>query len=210
MSMNGWFRAVSADVVEQLQGGDEGLIDTVMGFDQEGAADAMADMLARMRQQGPMGVAMAQMLASQGKVASGADAAPAVPLADGDLGPELNVQKDWGALNYLLAGDAHVPGAEPPANAVLGGVEVGEDVGYGPMRLLTVTEVAAVADALRALGIDALLARYDGAAMDAAGVYPGGWSDPLNLDSVAQSARRLVAFYAAARDAGHGVALAIV
>src|SRR5262245_58137806 len=46
----------------------------------------------------------------------------------------LDTDKAWHITHFLLTGEAW-GGAEPLANAVLGGTEIGdEDVGYGPAR----------------------------------------------------------------------------
>lgn len=99
----------------------------------------------------------------------------------GDLPPPVDRHLDiggaWQAIHFLLTGDPWA-GGRPLANAVLGGEPVGdEDFGYGPVRCLEPTEVAAVAAALEAISPAELLARFDPAVLNAAEVYPGGWSD---------------------------------
>ena len=57
----------------------------------------------------------------------------------------IDIDKAWHGIQFLLANDPW--GGEPPlANAVLGGTEIGDDVGYGPARYLNADEVRAVAD----------------------------------------------------------------
>ena len=87
---------------------------------------------------------------------------------------DLDVDKSWHAIHFLLTGTAWE--GEPPSNFIVsGGRPVGdEDVGYGPARGFTSGEVREIADALSDLASDALLARYDHAAMNRLDIYPGG------------------------------------
>ena len=56
----------------------------------------------------------------------------------------LNLEKSWHVLHYLLTGKAEeAPG--PLGNAILGGTEIGGDLGYGPARFLTPQQVREVA-----------------------------------------------------------------
>ena len=98
----------------------------------------------------------------------------------GDVPPPvdryLEVDKTWQAIHFLLTGDPWA-GGPPFANAVLGGEELSdEDQGYGPARFLVPEEVAAVAAALATVPVEELLARYDADSLNAAEVYPGGWT----------------------------------
>ncbi len=88
----------------------------------------------------------------------------------------IDVDKSWQGIHYLLTGDAW--GGEPPlANVVLGGTEIGDDVGYGPARYLTADEVCAAAEALKDIPPDAFGRRYDASALAANNVYPGTWDE---------------------------------
>lgn len=58
------------------------------------------------------------------------------------------------------------------SQAILGGEPIGEDLGYGPARLLLPPAVQAVAEALAVVEETGLRSRLDGAAMEEAGVYP--------------------------------------
>jgi hypothetical protein len=89
----------------------------------------------------------------------------------------IDVDKAWQGIHYLLTGDSG--GGEPPlANVVLGGKEIGEDVGYGPATYLTSDEVQAVAAALKNITPDELRARYDASTFLENAIYPGIWDDP--------------------------------
>lgn len=50
--------------------------------------------------------------------------------AEGGGGPVLDIHKSWHGLHWLLCQDAR-DGPEPLKHAVLGGEEIGEDLGYG-------------------------------------------------------------------------------
>lgn len=88
----------------------------------------------------------------------------------------LDVDKAWHGIHYLLAGDT-AEGQPPLANAVLGGTEIGDDVGYGPARYLTVDEVRAVADALRDITPEKFRTRYVAAELLKNEIYPEIWND---------------------------------
>lgn len=90
--------------------------------------------------------------------------------------PELDLDKAWHGIHFLLAGDAW--GGKPPlGNAVLGGTEVGPDVGYGPARLVSVEQVKAVAEALEPLTPEVFVTRFDAEALTEADIYPPIWDE---------------------------------
>jgi hypothetical protein len=89
----------------------------------------------------------------------------------------IDVDKAWHGIHFLLTGDAW--GGEPPlANVVLGGTEIGDDVGYGPARYLTADEVRAAADALKDIAPDVLRSRYVAMDLSENEIYPEIWDDP--------------------------------
>lgn len=99
------------------------------------------------------------------------------PEDDSDHPPDrhLDTDKSWHLTHFLLTGEAW-GGAEPLANAVLGGTEIGtEDVGYGPARYLTPAQVDAVASALAHISPDDLWSRFDPQQVRDAEIYPSGW-----------------------------------
>lgn len=85
-------------------------------------------------------------------------------------GPVLDIHKSWHGLHWLLCQDAR-DGPEPLKQAVLGGEEIGEDLGYGPARLVDAATVRAVAAALAAISRDTLQQRFNPKAMAAAQIY---------------------------------------
>jgi hypothetical protein len=74
--------------------------------------------------------------------------------------PVLDLHESWRMLHCLFAGDAF-EGALPAATLLAGGREVGEDLGYGPPRMLSLEETASFARFLDGLDLAALAARLD-------------------------------------------------
>jgi hypothetical protein len=94
---------------------------------------------------------------------------------------DLDVDKAWHAIHFLLTGSAWE--GDPPLNFIVtGGVEMGEDLGYGPARGLNSGEVRTLAAALKTIPADALLQRFDPAALTSAEIYPEIWDRPPEKD----------------------------
>src|SRR3569832_1383456 len=72
-------------------------------------------------------------------------------LESDDEETSVDLDKAWHGIHWLLTGSAD-PTAETLSDAILGGEGIGEDLGYGPGRLLAAARVGAVAEALD--GID--------------------------------------------------------
>ncbi len=96
-------------------------------------------------------------------------------LDDDDEDLEHSVEKAWHGIHFLLTGTAW-EGDLPYSFLVRGGDAVGDNLGYGPARLLDPADVRAVAAALDALTPQALAARYDGERMNELKIYPKGWT----------------------------------
>jgi hypothetical protein len=99
-------------------------------------------------------------------------------LPDG-FGPiiELNLEESWHAIHFLLTGSAWA-GKAPLNFVATGGEELGEEGGHAPARSLSASQVRKLAAALDRCPTEALLKRFDPAALTAADVYPGTWSRP--------------------------------
>ncbi len=94
---------------------------------------------------------------------------------DGPHDDTLDIDKSWHVIHFLLNGKTW-EGQWPWFGAVLGGTEISdEDVGYGPARYLTPSQVQEVSAALQGIDSEALLARRDADAIRAAELYPEGW-----------------------------------
>jgi len=121
-------------------------------------------------------------------------------------GMHLDIDKSWHAIQFLLTGDPWE--AKPPLqNAVMGGVELGEeDVGYGPARGLSTADVQAVSRALSAVSGEQLWSRFDAEKFANAEIYPEGWSAD-GREYVVGYYETLRAFFAEAADAGDAMIL---
>ena len=130
------------------------------------------------------------------------------PAVSTGAGVVLSLDKAWHGVHYLLCGEVE-PGAALLSQAVLGGVELGDDdegfSGYGPPRYFTAARVAELAQALARPEVEAeAAARFDAVRMSELNIYPGwqGSDEKWVMDGF----RRLRDFY---RDAaGHGRAMA--
>ena len=119
---------------------------------------------------------------------------PAAAPAKTSTGADISVDKAWHGVHYLLCG-AVEPGATIASQAVIGGVEVGEDLGYGPARYFDVDKVNAIANELSRPNLEAeMIARYDPAGMVRVGIYPNGF-EANDLDWLMTEFRRLRQFY---------------
>lgn len=123
----------------------------------------------------------------------------------------LDLDKAWHGIHFLLTGEVW-GGEGPHAMAVLGGVAVGDDVGYGPARYLTVEEVRSVANALGKISRDMLRKRYIPSAFEHAQVYPTGiWEveGEQAFEWLMPWYAELVSFYKRAAENGNAVLLYI-
>lgn len=121
-----------------------------------------------------------------------------------------DVDKAWHAIHYTLNGKAWE--GEPPLGwTVVGGTEIGEDVGYGPARYLTTDQVKAVAEALSTIDAEEFSTRFDPKALGVAEIYPEIWGrdDSEGLEFVLNYYNELRTFYLAAAERGDAALLYI-
>jgi hypothetical protein len=120
--------------------------------------------------------------------------APAKPAGAHDA---LSLDKAWHGVHYVLSG-AVEPADSLEGQAVLGGDEVGEDLGYGPARCFTPAQVEAMAGVLAGPELEQEASeRYDPERMTELSIYPFGWG-PADREWVMEAFRNLRAFYAGA------------
>lgn len=112
----------------------------------------------------------------------------AAPPSDNPLWPpptpgdELELDKAWHGLHFLLTGTAD--GGTAPASFLLNGGETLGDDDEMDVRLLGPEQVRALADHLAALGIDELTRRFDPERMTKLGIYPDViWKRPEETDA---------------------------
>jgi hypothetical protein len=126
------------------------------------------------------------------------------PPAPGTPGHSVTIDKAWHDLHYLLCGKLE-PASGPLGQAVFGGTEIGEDLGYGPARYFTPAQVAEIAAALQSPDLERELhARFDAAAITQLGVYPGGW-ETSDHDWLIDAFHTVRDFYTAAGQAEQGI-----
>lgn len=119
----------------------------------------------------------------------------------------LNLEKSWHVLHYLLTGKAEE--APPPlGNAILGGKEIGPDLGYGPARFLEPDQVREVASALSSITSEDLAKRFDLQAMIAANIYPV--RDESELPLAQDCFQHLADYYSEAAAAGNAMLLYVI
>jgi len=124
---------------------------------------------------------------------------------------ELDVDKAWHGIHFLLTGTPWA--GEAPWNfALAGGSTIGdEEVGYGPVRGFTSRQVRDIASALESLSPEELSQRFDPKAMMEAEIYPEIWDRPTEEDD---TRAYLTNYYGSLRDfiagaAGSGEALLV-
>ncbi|MEW6688555.1 MAG: YfbM family protein [Pseudomonadota bacterium] len=133
-------------------------------------------------------------------------------IVEAKAGSGLHMDKEWHGIHYLLTGDPWSTKG-PYGQVILGGKEIGPDLGYGPARVLSTSQVAEIASTLKSLSEEQLRKRYDPAAMTKAEIYPEMiWQreGEAALVWLLEGYRKLVDFYAKAAAQGKVVLLAIV
>ncbi len=91
------------------------------------------------------------------------------------------------------------------SQAILGGAEIGEDLGYGPARYLTPGHVSETAKEHSRPGLPAEMpARFNPARMTQLGIYPQGWKSS-DLAWLVEEFRRVRDFYSDAKARNHAI-----
>jgi hypothetical protein len=123
----------------------------------------------------------------------------------------MSLDKAWHGVHYVLCGEAE-PGATLLSQAVLGGVELGDDEGfsgYGPPRYFTAAQVSELGQALSRPELESeAAARFDAARMSQIQIYPG-WR-PSDADWVMEAFRKLRDFYSDAAAKGRAIVICLV
>lgn len=125
----------------------------------------------------------------------------------GEPEPYCDLDKAWHGIHFLLTGKAD-EGPDPLSLAVSGGESLGEEVGYGPARYLTPSQVREVAAALSRISTPELRARFDPRAMEDAEIYPREiWvrEGEEAFDYLLEAYVPWAAFYRAAAERGDGM-----
>jgi len=129
---------------------------------------------------------------------------------DGDDEPDrtMDTDKAWHGIHFILSA---IAGTSDSAlrSTILGGSPLGEDLGYGPARILQPAEVGEIASALAGVSDADFTAAFDPAAMDSADIYPQIWvrDGAEALSYLQHFFPALVKFYAEAATRGDGMIL---
>jgi Domain of unknown function (DUF1877) len=220
MSMIGYLKRISSADLQRVRDKPAGLRKLMRGgYDMKAAIRDRLSGKASPRR-GAMEAAMARSKQISEEIRnSGREPGPATPDeikrimeplrtagAFGDEEDVLNLEKSWHTLHYLLAGSAE-PVAPPPGNAILGGTDIGTDLGYGPARYLLPDQVRQTAQALAKLSVEDLDQRFDLKTMRADKVY--ACRDDGDRELALDYFRQLQRFYAEAASSGSAMLLYI-
>jgi Domain of unknown function (DUF1877) len=122
----------------------------------------------------------------------------------------VDLDKAWHGIHFMLTKEQY-GGDGPLAQVIMGGVPIGEeDVGYGPARGMSATEVQKVASALNSMSESDFRARYDPTALTAADIYPQIWEEGADaLNYITDNFLEVKSFYLDAARKGFAVVLFI-
>jgi hypothetical protein len=209
VSMIGHLRAVTADELRDLQDKPGSIKEFLHGKQNENSGSAKAALL-RVQE-------IAMQAKVTGKMADPKDSEKvreqilkelesAMAKRPSGIPSEaaLSLEKSWHSLHYLLTGNVWETDSIL-GKTILGGNEIGPDIGYGPARFLRPDEVKEIATALKKLSKGDLAKRFDLQAMVAAKVYACHNEGELELaqDYFAQ----VVAYYVKAAKRGDAMIL---
>ncbi|MFZ6749027.1 YfbM family protein [Undibacterium sp. Ren11W] len=128
---------------------------------------------------------------------------------DGESEPfnYFDVDKSWHCIHFMLCGEVDA-GESILSLAILGGSEIGEDVGYGPARIIEASQVREIANALSQIDGDTFKSRYEPKKMQDADIYLADMcvrDGDDAFDYLLQNYIGLVGFYQDAAKRGDGV-----
>jgi hypothetical protein len=173
--------------------------------------DAGVDLEALARGEGV--AALAKLMVERGRGLAMAGQ-PSQPPASGGSAPasgkgaDISIEKAWHGVHYLLCGKAQ-PGSDLASQAVMGGTEIGEDLGYGPARYFAADKVVAIARELTRPNLEAeMTARWDPNQMKTLGIYPAQFG-PHDDQWLMDEFRKLRQFYVDASAANMAVVTCI-
>lgn len=201
------FMKLSKTMEERVRGaGPQIMADTLSRMDprvremlEQRLGQTTSDMAA-----GKGGEALLKLMKERGERAAGMKAMAAQRA-------RISLEKEWHGVHYVLCGKAE-PDETLMSQAVMGGVEIGEDEGfsgYGPARYFTAQQVRAISEALNRPEVEAeAAARFDAAKMSKLGIYPG-WREG-DREGVMEALGRLRAFYADAVGKGRAIVTCLV
>ena len=121
----------------------------------------------------------------------------------------FSVDKDWHGIHFVLTGNTpEQKGAL--GQAVFGGKALGDDLGYGPARLLSPEEVKKVSNALQSFTDAQFKKGYTQKKMNKQEIYPGGWEMDENYQIALTHFNELKAYYKGAADKNQAMLLFVL
>lgn len=124
--------------------------------------------------------------------------------------PTLEIEKSWQAIHFVLNGDPW-NGSGLMFNVVLGGNEVGEDMGYGRPRYLNPFAVVQTSTALDRMSDDEFKKKARAADFVGKDIYVyGSRLSSDDLEELVEYFSEIRAFFQAAASKGHGILLGII
>lgn len=121
----------------------------------------------------------------------------------------LSFEKDWHGIHYLLSG-TDWDTTTILGQAVLGGQEIGEDIAYGPARVLTAEQVQEIVKAVDEKTEVAIASNYDAQKMNELKIYPGGWDLEDNREILLDSLKEFMKYYQDAAKGNCGILLMLM
>lgn len=115
----------------------------------------------------------------------------------------LDIGKAWHLIHFLLTGEVWNK-VGILGNVIMGGEEIGDDVGYGPARYLNPLEVKEISDALKLVKEDELKAKFNPDEILKKEIYPFlSKCDAEDLKYTLSYFRQLKDFYQRCADNGN-------
>lgn len=97
-----------------------------------------------------------------------------------DIDPDnpnwMDIDKAWQAIHYILTNDPW-EGNPPESLVILDGIEIGDDMGYGPGNYITPSQVKTSAELLKKLDVLKIKSEYDPDTYEELGIYPSIWQE---------------------------------
>ncbi|MFC1750913.1 YfbM family protein [Pseudomonadota bacterium] len=109
----------------------------------------------------------------------------------------LDIDKSWHGIHFILTNDVW-EGEAPACYVVLGGVPVGDDVGYGPARFLDVDNVKAIDGYLSGVDSTFIQENYNAERLEKKEIYPNGWGEAEDVEYLTGYFEELKKFYSKA------------
>ena len=209
MSMIGHLRAVTTDELRKLQQDPDSIKAFLHGSQNANGGDAKAALL-RVQEIAKQAKAAGKTIDPKenekvrDQILKELESAMAKRPSAGPKAEGLGLEKSWHSIHYLLTGSARETNSTL-GKTILGGKELGPDIGYGSARFLEPPEVKEVATALKKVSKDELAKRFDLQAMVAANVY--ACHDESELKLAQHYFAQVVRYYSGAARRGHAMLL---